>query len=131
VSDDHNLTATAKTTISVDAPRAALVPTKLNYVSFARDSSRLDNSGKAVLDGVALRLERDTDSSLVVLGLVQSGEDRNLAQQRAASAAEYLAKDKGIDEKRLQLQDGGEYGDKAELWMVPPGTKLQEADLKH
>jgi len=131
VSDDHNRTATAKTTISVDAPRAALVPTKLNYVSFPRDSARLDNSGKAVLDGVALRLERDTDSSLVVLGLVESGENRDLAQQRAASAAEYLAKDKGIDDKRLQLRDGGEYGGKAELWMVPPGTKLQEADLQH
>ena len=131
VSDDRNLTATAKTTINVDAPRAALVPSKLNYVSFARDSARLDNSSKAVLDGVALRLARDTDSSLVVLGLVESGENRDLAQQRAASTAEYLTKDKGIDDKRLQLRDGGEYGGKAELWMVPPGTKLQEADLQH
>jgi len=130
-SDDHNLTATTKTTVSVDAPRPALMPAKLNFVSFARDSARLDNSGKAVLDGVALRLQRDTDSSLVVLGLVESGENRDLAQQRAASAAEYLAKDKGIDDKRLQLRDGGEYGGKAELWMVPPGTKLQEADLQH
>jgi outer membrane protein OmpA-like peptidoglycan-associated protein len=131
VSDDHNRTATARTTVNVDAPRAALVPTKLNFVSFARDSARLDNSGKAVLDGIALRLERDTDSSLVVLGLVESGENRELAQQRAASAADYLTKDKGIDDKRLQLRDGGEYGGKAELWMVPPGTRLQEADLKH
>jgi len=130
-SDDQNQTATVKTTVNVDAARAALVPTKLNYVSFAPNSARLDNAGKAVLDGIALRLERDTDSSLVVLGLVESGENRNLAQQRASSAALYLAKDKGIDEKRLQLRDGGEYGDKAELWMVPPGTKLQEADLKH
>lgn len=130
-SDDHNLTATTKTTVSVDAPRPALAPAKLNYVSFARDSASLDNSGKAVLDGVALRLQRDTDSSLVVLGLVESGENRDLAQQRAASTAEYLTKDKGIDDKRLQLRDGGEYGGKAELWMVPAGTKLQEADLQH
>jgi len=130
-SDDQNQTATVKTTVNVDTARAALVPTKLNYVSFAPNSARLDNAGKAVLDGIALRLERDTDSSLVVLGLVESGENRNLAQQRASSAALYLAKDKGIDDKRLQLRDGGEYGDKAELWMVPPGTKLQEADLKH
>ncbi len=131
VSDDRDLTATARTTVNVDAPRAALAPTKLNFVSFHRNSARVDNSGKAVLDGVALRLERDTDSSLVVLGLVESGENRDLAQQRAASAAQYLTKEKGIDEKRLQLRDGGEYGDQAELWMVPPGAKLQEADLKH
>jgi len=131
VSDDHERTATARTTVNVDAPRAALVPTKLNYVSFARNSARLDNSGKAVLDDVALRMERETDSSLVVLGLVESGENRGLAQLRAASAAEYLGKEKGLDERRLQLQDGGEYGDKAELWLVPPGTKLREADLKH
>jgi len=130
-SDDRNLTATTKTTVSVDAPRPALMPAKLNFVSFPRDSARLDNSGKAILDGVALRLQRDTDSSLVVLGLVESGENRDLAQQRAASAAEYLAKDKGIDDKRLQLRDGGEYGGKAELWMVPPGTKLEEANLQH
>jgi outer membrane protein OmpA-like peptidoglycan-associated protein len=130
VSDDRDLTATARTTVNVDAPRAALAPAKLNYVSFKRDSARVDNAGKAVLDGVALRLERDSDSSLVVLGLVESGENRDLAQKRAANAAEYLAKEKGIDEKRLQLQDGGEYGNKAELWMVPPGAKLQEADLR-
>ncbi|HYN15499.1 MAG TPA: OmpA family protein [Terriglobales bacterium] len=131
VTDDRDLTATARTTVNVDPPRAALVPTKLNFVSFTRNSAHVDNSGKAVLDGVALRLERDTDSSLVVLGLVEEGENKDLAQRRAASAAQYLAKEKGIDEKRLHLQDGGEYGGKAELWMVPPGTKLQEADLKH
>ena len=131
VSDDLNLTATARTTVSVDPPRAALVPTKLNFVSFNRNSAHVDNSGKAVLDGVALRLERDTDSSLVVLGLVEQGENKDLAQRRAGSAAQYLTKEKGIDEKRLRLQNGGEYGSQAELWMVPPGTKLQEADLKH
>jgi outer membrane protein OmpA-like peptidoglycan-associated protein len=131
VSDDRDLTATARTTVNVDAPRPALAPSKLNFVSFKRNSARVDNSGKAVLDGVALRLQRDTDSSLVVLGLVEEGENKGLAQKRAASAAQYLTKDKGIDEKRLQLRDGGEYGNKAELWMVPPGTKLQEADLKH
>jgi len=131
VSDDRNLTATARTTINVEAPRPAVAPAKLNYVSFKRDSARLDNAGKAVLDGVAMRLQRDTDSSLVVLGLVESGEDQALAERRAAHAAEYLAKEKGIDEKRLQLRDGGEYGNKAELWMVPPGAKLDEAELKH
>ncbi|MGA9206914.1 MAG: OmpA family protein [Terriglobales bacterium] len=131
VSDDRDLTATARTTVNVDAPRAAVAPTKLNNVSFHRNSARVDNSGKAVLDGVALRLQRDSDSSLVVLGLIESGENRQLAQQRAASAAQYLTQEKGIDEKRLQLRDGGEYGDQAELWMVPPGAKLQEADLKH
>jgi len=131
VTDDRDYVATAKTTVNVDAPRAAVVPIKLSAVSFQPNSARLDNSGKAVLDGVALRLERDTDSSLVLLGLVESGENRELAQQRAGSAAQYLTKEKGIDEKRLQLRDGGEYGDQAELWMVPPGAKLQEADLKH
>jgi len=131
VSDDRDLAASARTTVNVDAPRPALGPAKLNYVSFKRNSARVDNAAKAVLDGVALRLERDTDSSLVVLGLVESGENKELADKRAASAADYLTKEKGIDQKRLQLQNGGEYGDKAELWMVPPGTKLQDADLRH
>lgn len=131
VSDDRDLTATAMTTVNVDAPRAALAPAKLALVSFPRNSARLDNAGKAVLDGVALRMQRDGDSSLVVLGLVEPGENKKLGQQRAAKTAEYLTKEKGIDEKRLQLQDGGDYGNKAELWMVPPGSKLQQADLKH
>jgi outer membrane protein OmpA-like peptidoglycan-associated protein len=130
VSDDRNLTASDRTTIDVTAPRAALAPAKLNDVSFKHNSARVDNAGKAVLDDVALRLARDTDSSLVLLGLVEEGENHNLAQQRAANAAEYLTQEKGIDEKRLQLQNGGEYGNKAELWMIPPGTKLQQADLK-
>jgi len=130
-SDDRDQVATARTTVTVDSPRAALAPAKLNYVSFKHNSARVDNAGKAVLDGVALRLERETESSLVVLGLVEAGENRELAQQRAANAAEYLSKEKGIDKKRLQLQHGGEYGEKAELWMVPPGAKLQQADLQH
>ena len=131
VSDDRNLSATANTAVNVEAPRPALLPSKLNFVSFKPNSARVDNAGKAVLDGVALRLQRESDSSLVVLGLVESGENAGLARQRAANTAQYLTKEKGIDEKRLQLRDGGEYGNKAELWMVPPGTKLQEADLKH
>jgi outer membrane protein OmpA-like peptidoglycan-associated protein len=84
-----------------------------------------------VLDDVALRMQRDSGSSVVVLGLVDSGESQGLAERRAAHAADYLSKSKGIDMKRLQLRDGGEYGNKAELWVVPPGTQLQEADLKH
>jgi outer membrane protein OmpA-like peptidoglycan-associated protein len=107
VSDDRDLTATARTTVNVDASRAALAPAKLNFVSFKRNSARVDNAGKAVLDGVALRLERDTDSSLVVLGLVESGENRDLAQRRAASAAEYLSKEKGIDDKRPHFRMAG------------------------
>jgi outer membrane protein OmpA-like peptidoglycan-associated protein len=131
VTDDRDMVATSTTTVNVETPRAALAPAKLNYVSFKRNSARLDNSGKAVLDGVALRLERESDSSLVVVGLIDSGEGTGLAQQRAANAAEYLTKDKGIDQSRVHIQDGGEYGNKAEFWMVPPGSKLQEADLKH
>jgi outer membrane protein OmpA-like peptidoglycan-associated protein len=131
VSDDRDMIATSTTTVNVAAARASLAPAKLNYISFKRNTARLDNAGKAVLDGVALRLERDSDNSLVVVGLTDSGESKALAQKRAANAAEYLTKDKGIDQKRVQIQDGGEYGNKAEFWMVPPGSKLQEADLKH
>ena len=69
--------------------------------------------------------------SLSVVLLSDPGLTSTIAHQRAAYAAEYLSKEKGIDEKRLQLQYGGEYGNKAEFWMVPPGSKLQEADLKH
>jgi len=130
VTDDRDLTATARTTVNIDAARAALAPAKLNYVSFKRNSARVDNAGKAVLDGIALRMQRDADSSLVVLGQVEPGETKELAERRAASTAAYLTAEKGIDQKRLQLQNGGEYGDKADLWLVPPGTRLQEADLK-
>lgn len=131
VTDDRDMIATSSTTVNVEAARAALAPAKLNYITFKRNSARVDNAGKAVLDGVALRLERDSDNTLVVVGLTDSGESKPLAQKRAANAAEYLTKDKGIDQNRVQLQDGGEYGNKAEFWMVPPGSRLQEADLKH
>jgi hypothetical protein len=34
------------------------------------------------------------------------------------------------DHLRLQLRNGGEYADKAELWIVPPGTRLEDAKLQ-
>ena len=129
--DDRDLSATSRTTVDVEEARPALAPAKLNVVSFKHNSAYVNNEAKAVLDDVAMRLQRDSDSSLVVLGLVENGETKDLAQKRASNAADYLSKSKGIDTKRLQQQDGGEYGNKAELWLLPPGTRLENANLQH
>jgi hypothetical protein len=130
-SDDRNLSASAKTTVDVTARAPAPVPARLNTVSFKRNSAYVNNSAKAALDGIALRMQRDSDSSLVVMGLVESGEPASLADRRAEATADYLSKSKGIDIKRLQLRNGGQYGEKAELWIVPPGTRLEDAKLQH
>ncbi|MBI2682028.1 MAG: hypothetical protein HYX26_02215 [Acidobacteriales bacterium] len=123
VSDDRNLTASAMTRVGIErAPVAQASPA--GDIAFKNNSAYVDNRAKAVLDGIALRLQQNAGSSVMLVGHVNEGESARLASARANNARSYLATDKGIDTGRLQTADAGLGGRKADLWFVPAGAPL-------
>jgi outer membrane protein OmpA-like peptidoglycan-associated protein len=129
VTDDRNLSANTQTTVTVEAPPPPPPPPpqaeKINQIEFPNNVKpwRVDNTAKAILDDVALRLQRDPDSKLVIVGSQDPTEKRkNLDAERAVDAKFYLTNDKGIDPNRIECRSGGAAGKVAEFWIVPAGA---------
>jgi outer membrane protein OmpA-like peptidoglycan-associated protein len=117
--DDRNLSASAMTTVTVEAPNQE---SRMSECGFNR-TARVDNKCKAILDDVALQLQQSPDARAVVIGQSAPGEagaDR-LAAQRAANTKTYLTKEKGIDGWRIEVRTGPG-GQKVDVWVVPAGA---------
>lgn len=126
--DDRGLTASGSTSVNVEVPPPPPTASKLNEINFPDKKKpwRVDNAAKAILDDVALRLQREADAKAVIIGSANPDElkvkkNANLAAERAYNTKEYLTKEKGIDPSRIELRTGGE-GTKAEIWIVPAGA---------
>ena len=135
VTDDRNLSANTQTTVTVEAPPPPPPPppqaSKINQIEFPNAAKpwRVDNTAKAVLDDVALRLQREPDSRLVIVGSKDPSERRpNLDAERAVDAKFYLTNDKGIDPNRIEVRSGGTAGKVAEFWIVPAGATYQGSE---
>ncbi|HVH89322.1 MAG TPA: hypothetical protein VM912_21580 [Terriglobales bacterium] len=135
VTDDRNLSANTQTTVTVEAPPPPPPPppqaSKINQIEFPNAAKpwRVDNTAKAVLDDVALRLQREPDSKLVIVGSKDPSERRpNLDAERAVDAKFYLTNDKGIDPSRIECRSGGTAGKVAEFWIVPAGATYQGSE---
>ena len=74
-------------------------------IFFDSGSARLTNIAKAILDGIALRMKNDLNSTAVITGYSDPGgsEQSNLAisAKRASAAKEYLVTRHGIDPGRI------------------------------
>jgi hypothetical protein len=118
--DDRNLSATAMTSVNVEAQAAE---SRMSECGFNR-TARVDNKCKAILDDVALQMQRDPEAKAVVIGESGPGEagGQKLAAQRAANTKTYLTRDKGIDGRRIEVRTGTTGGRKAEVWVVPVGA---------
>ncbi|MGH9492256.1 MAG: OmpA family protein [Terriglobales bacterium] len=126
VMDDRNLSATALTTVNVEAPPPVPVAAMVNSIQFKPHSAYVDNRAKAVLDDLALRLAREPDSTTAVVGMSDTKEAKSLAARRAANAKTYLTRSKGIDARRVDARTGTEAGKKADLWIVPAGASMTQ-----
>ena len=120
--DDRNLSASAMTTVNVEVPPPA-PESRMSECGFNR-TARVDNNCKAILDDVALQLQRDPEARAVVIGQSGPGESGgdSLAARRAANTKAYLTRDKGIDGTRIEVRTGTGGGPKADVWVVPAGA---------
>jgi outer membrane protein OmpA-like peptidoglycan-associated protein len=97
--------------ITPQAPPAPTPKTTRDEIFFDAGSARLTNIAKAVLDGIALRMKNDLNSTAVITGYSDPGgsEQSNLAisAKRAAAAKEYLVTRHGIDPGRITTASRG------------------------
>ena len=133
--DDRGLSNSANTSVTISAPPPP-PPTcsKSNDISFERDKkrpARVDNEAKAILDDFGKRLQSDANAKAIIIGHANADEmkkkaNKNLAQQRAVNAKDYLAHGEsqlGIDPSRIEVRTGTSESQTDELWFVPGGAQ--------
>jgi outer membrane protein OmpA-like peptidoglycan-associated protein len=93
------------------APPPPTPRTTRDEITFDAGSARLTNIAKAVLDGVALRMKNDLNSTAVITGYSDNAgsEEANTAisGKRANAAKEYLVTRHGIDPNRIATSAKG------------------------
>jgi outer membrane protein OmpA-like peptidoglycan-associated protein len=152
VSDDKGQTATANTSVTITAPYVPPVPhtQALATLSYGKDKkrpARVDNEANAVLDGIALSLQKEADAKLVIVGEADAKEREktakeakfaekhkhakvdDLAAERAVNAKDYLVTEKGIDASRISVATGTADAQAAETYLVPSGANFS-ADVQ-
>jgi hypothetical protein len=93
---------------------------------------RVDNTCKAELDDVALKLQQDPDAKLVVVGNSGPKEKRkNLAGERALNVKAYISggeAKQNIDPSRIEARTGNAGTATSEQWIIPAGATFPGAD---
>lgn len=130
--DDRGLNASTTTNVNVEVPPPPPQASKLNEIAFpnTKKPARVDNTAKAILDDVALRLQREPDAKAVIVGYMDPSEEKaakrlrisDLAAQRAVNTKEYLVTEKGIDPSRIEVRTGTAGGQRSEIYLVPAGA---------
>jgi len=133
--DSRGLTATASSSVTVEnPPPPPPQATKLNECTYpnVKKPWRVDNTCKAALDDVALKLQQDSDSKLVVVGNAEPSEKRkNLAAERAVDVKAYISggeAKQNIDPSRIETRTGNAGTGTSEHWIVPSGATFPNAD---
>jgi hypothetical protein len=133
--DSRGLTATASSSVTVEnPPPPPPQATKLNECTYpnVKKPWRVDNTCKAALDDVALKLQQDSDAKLVVVGNAGPSEKRkNLAAERAVDVKAYISggeAKQNIDPSRIETRTGNAGTGTSEHWIVPSGATFPNAD---
>ena len=136
VVDDKGQTASATTSVNVEAPPAPpqAVSKSLCTISFDKDAkrpTRVDNEAKACLDDIALAAQQDPQSKLVVVGNSDSSERQaqRRASERAVNEKAYLVTDKGIDASRITVYTGTAGTKTAATTIIPAGANFDTNGL--
>jgi len=127
--DSRGLTANSSSQVTVEnPPPPPPKASKLSQCDFPNTKKpwRVDNTCKAILDDVALRLQQEADAKLVIVGNADPSEKRpNLAAERAVDSKAYLSggeAKQAIDASRIETRAGNGGSKTAEYWVVPAGA---------
>jgi hypothetical protein len=132
--DSRGLTANSSSQVTVEnPPPPPPKASKLSQCDFPNDKKpwRVDNTCKAILDDVALRMQQEADAKLVIVGNAEPSEKRkNLAAERALNSKAYLSggeAKQAIDASRIEVRTGNGGTKTAEYWVVPAGATFDSA----
>jgi outer membrane protein OmpA-like peptidoglycan-associated protein len=136
VVDARGLSTTCSAVVNVLAPVVTAPPvvSEVGECKFnmSQKPGRVDNECKAVLDEVALKLQREPNGTLVVVGYTDEEETvkmTQLAGQRAVNVKYYLTVGEGgaaIDPSRIQARAGTVKSKGAKIYLVPSGATFTE-----
>jgi len=132
--DSRGLTASTSSSVTVEnpppPPPQAVKVNECQYPNLKKPW-RVDNTCKAELDDVALKLQQDPDAKLVVVGNADPKEKRkNLAGERALNVKAYISggeAKQNIDPSRIEARTGNAGTATSEQWIVPAGATFPEA----
>lgn len=125
VTDDRDQSASSPSTVNVEAALPPPAPASQD-IQFKPRGSYVDNKAKAILDGIALQLQQQTDATAVVVGHADKDENKMLAMRRASNVKKYLTDSKGIDTKRIETREGVVQSKTAIVWVVPAGASVPQ-----
>ena len=132
--DSRGLTASSSSSVNVEnPPPPPPQSSKLNECEYPNKNKpwRVDNTCKAMLDDVALRLQQDPEAKLVVVGNADPKEKRkNLAAERAVDVKAYISggeAKQNIDPSRIETRTGSAGTMTSEHWIVPAGATFPGA----
>jgi outer membrane protein OmpA-like peptidoglycan-associated protein len=127
--DSRGLTANSSAQVTVEnPPPPPPKASKLSQCDFpnVKKPWRVDNTCKAILDDVALRMQQEPDAKLVIVGNADPSEKRkDLAAERAVDSKAYLSggeAKQAIDASRIETRSGNGGTKTAEYWVVPAGA---------
>ena len=137
VVDGRGLSTTCSAAITVEpfpVVTAAPVVSEAGECKFnmSNKPGRVDNECKAVLDEVALRVQREPNDTVVVVGYTDETETvkmTQLAGQRAVNVKYYLTSGEGgagIDASRIEARAGTVKSKSAKIYIVPEGATFTE-----
>jgi len=133
--DSRGLTASTTSSVTVEnPPPPPPQASKLNECTYPNEKKpwRVDNTCKAALDDVALKLQQDSESKLVIVGNADPKEKRkNLAAERAVDVKAYISggeAKQNIDPSRIETRTGNAGTATSEHWIVPAGATFPGAD---
>jgi hypothetical protein len=133
VSDDRNLTTSCTALVNVlAAPVTVVEQQEIGDCNFSdpRKTSRVDNVCKATLDEVALRLQREPNGRVVVVGYADEEESVKVSDidgQRSENIKYYLTSGESqaqIDPSRIEARKGPHGSRSAKLYFVPEGASF-------
>jgi outer membrane protein OmpA-like peptidoglycan-associated protein len=109
--------------VTVQAPAPLPQADKVNACDFTLGSARADNVCKRNLDDVAVRLQSDPKSKVVLTGYADPKEAHadKLAAQRSAICKKYLDDKSGIDASRIEVR--------ATQGVTGPGQENRRVDI--
>ena len=132
VVDDRNLSTTCTAAVNVQAPPPVTVveQQEVGTCTFSdpRKTARVDNVCKATLDEVALRLQREPNGRLVVVGYAEEEETVKVSDidgQRSENVKYYLTSGESqaqVDPSRIEARKGPHGSRSANFYFLPEGA---------
>jgi hypothetical protein len=137
VVDARGLSTTCSAAVTVQPfPVVAAAPEVISAgeckFNMSNKPGRVDNECKAVLDEVALQVQRQPNGKVVVVGYTDETETvkmTQLAGQRAVNVKYYLTSGEGgagIDSSRIEARSGTVKEKGAKIYIVPEGATFTE-----